>query len=222
MPDLILTSKPFRRLVEAEPTVFIIDDDPNARRRLGEQVAAMRLPARAYASVAEFLGQCDGSAPGCVLLDVGLVDIHGLDCMEPFRQQGIHLPVIVLSAHGDVPAAVRAMKAGAADFLEKPCAAQKLQQSVREAVRWDAKHRRRLARYRAVQERLAGLTEGERVVLRRLVAGRTNRQIAEELGLSVRTIEVRRSKVMRKLEADCLAHLVRLVLLDGREPVKEW
>lgn len=202
--------------VEPEPTVFIIDDDPDARRVLGALVASMRLEARAYASAGEFLGAYDGSAPGCVLLDIRLPDISGLDLIERFRQQGIHLPVIVVSAHGDVPTVVEAMKAGAVDFLERPCREHQLWKSVHEAIRRDAESRKRLARQRAVRSRLARLTEGEQDVLRRLVAGETNRQIADELGLSVRTIEVRRSKVMRKMKANSLAHLVRLALLDGQ------
>jgi FixJ family two-component response regulator len=202
--------------VEREPTVFIIDDDSDARRALGALVGSMRLEARAYASAGEFLGAYDGSAAGCVLLEIRLPDISGLDLIERFRQQGILLPVIVVSAHGDVPTVVRAMKAGAVDFLEKPCREQQLWQSVHEAIRRDAANRKRLARQRTVHRRLATLTEGEQDVLRRLVAGETNREIAGDLGLSVRTIEVRRSKVMQKMKANSLAHLVRLALLDGQ------
>jgi RNA polymerase sigma factor (sigma-70 family) len=202
--------------VETETTVFIIDHDPDSRRVLGDLVASMRLQARTYASAGEFFGAYDGSAAGCVLLDIRLPDVSGLGLIERFRQQGIPLPVIVVSAHGDVPTVVQAMKAGAVDFLEKPCREQQLWESVHEAIRRDAENRKRLARHRAVQSRLARLTEGEEDVLRRLVAGKTNRQIAEDLGLSVRTIEVRRSKVMRKMKAGSLAHLVRLALLDGQ------
>jgi len=201
--------------VETDPTVFIIDEDADARRVLGASVASMRLKARTYASAGEFLEDYDGSAAGCVLLDIRLPDISGLGLIERFRQQGIRLPVIVVCAHGDVPTAVQAMKAGAVGFLEKPCREQQLRQSVHEAIRRDAENRERLARHRAVQSRLAGLTQAEQDVLRRLVAGETNRQIADDLGLSVRTIEVRRSKVMRKMKANSLAHLVRLALLDG-------
>lgn len=202
--------------MEAEPTVFIIDDDLESRRDLGAMVASMRLEARAYGSAGEFLGEYKDSAAGCVLLDIRLPDVNGLSLIERFREQGIRLPVIVVSAHGDVPTVVQAMKAGAVDFLEKPCREQQFWESVQEAIRRDAESRRRRDRHRAFQKRFARLNEGERAVLDRLVAGHTNREIAEDLGLSVRTIEVRRSKVMRKMNAGSLAHLVRLVLVDGR------
>jgi two-component system, LuxR family, response regulator FixJ len=199
--------------VDAEPIVFIIDHDADVRRRLSGLFASMRLEARTYASAGEFLAGCDGSAAGCVLVDIRLPDISGLSLIEQLRQRGIHMPVIVISAHGDVPTVVQAMKAGAVDFLEKPCRDQQLWESVHEAIRRDAENRKRLTRRRAVQRRMARLSGGEQSVLGRLVSGHTNREIAEDLGLSIRTIEVRRSKIMQKMKADSLAQLVRLVVL---------
>jgi len=198
--------------VDREPTVFIVDDDPAVRQALSVLVASMRLRAETYASAQGFLDQYDASKPGCMLLDVRMPGISGLELLERLTQRADHVPVIIISAYGDVPMVVRAMKAGALSFLEKPCRDQQLWETIQEALKWDTENRKRLARKARIERQIARLTAGEREVLEMLVEGKSNKAIAAELGLSVRTIEVRRAKVMQKMGADSLAELVRLAV----------
>ena len=149
---------------------------------------------------------------GCMLLDVRMPGISGLGLLEQFNREEIPLPAIVMSAYGDVPMVVRAMKAGALNFLEKPCRDQQLWEAIQEAIKWDADHRERMALRAQVRHRLQRLTRGEHDVLALLIDGKPNRTIAAELNLSVRTIEVRRAKIMDKMKADSLAELIRLTL----------
>jgi two-component system, LuxR family, response regulator FixJ len=198
--------------LEADPTVFIVDDDPAVRQALTTLVRSMRLRAEAYESAQQFLDAFDAARPGCMLLDVRMPGISGLGLLEQFNQQEIPLPAIVMSAYGDVPMVVRAMKAGALNFLEKPCRDQQLWEAIQEALKWDANHRDRLALRNKVRHRLQRLTPGEHEVLALLIDGKPNRAIAGELKLSVRTIEVRRAKIMSKMKAESLAELIRLTL----------
>jgi len=199
--------------VETDRTIFIIDDDPAVRQALTVLVRSMKLQAEAYESAQHFLDCFDPARPGCLLLDVRMPGISGLGLLEQFNDESISLPAIVMSAYGDVPMVVRAMKAGALNFLEKPCRDQQLWEAIQEALRWDRTHRLQIALRAEVLQRLQGLTAGEHDVLRLLVDGNSNKAIAAELNLSVRTIEVRRAKLMKKLHADSLAELVRLALL---------
>jgi two-component system, LuxR family, response regulator FixJ len=198
--------------VENSPTVFIIDDDPAVRQSLTVLMRAMRLHAEAYESAQAFLDAFDPSRPGCVLLDVRMQGMSGLGLLEEFSRQEIPLPAIVMSAYGDVPMVVRAMKAGALNFLEKPCRDQQLWEAIQEALQWDSAHRRQTALRSKVRHRLERLTTGEHDVLRLLADGKSNRAIAADLNLSVRTIEVRRAKLMKKMKAESLAELIRLTL----------
>jgi two-component system, LuxR family, response regulator FixJ len=200
-------------IMETEPTVFIVDDDPAVRQSLTVLVRSMRLHAEAYESAQHFLDAFDASRPGCLLLDVRMPGISGLSLLEEFKREEIHVPSIVMSAYGDVPMVVRALKAGALNFLEKPCRDQQLWEAIQEAIKWDASHRQQAAERNKAEQRLAKLTPGEHAVLRLLVRGKSNKVIAGELGLSVRTIEVRRAKVMRKMKAESLAGLIRITLL---------
>jgi two-component system, LuxR family, response regulator FixJ len=210
--------------VATDPTVFIVDDDPAVRQALMTLVRSMRLQAEAYESAQQFLDTFDAARPGCVLLDVRMPGISGLGLLEQFNRQEIPLPAIVMSAYGDVPMVVRAMKAGALNFLEKPCRDQQLWEAIQEAIKWDADHRERMALRTHVRHRLQRLTPGERDVLALLINGTPNRTIASELNLSVRTIEVRRAKIMDKMKADSLAELIRLTLSAdphfGRQPAQ--
>ena len=198
--------------MDSTPTVFIIDDDPAVRQALTTLVRSMRLQVESHESAQQFLDKLDLSQPGCLLLDIHMPGISGLELLERLRLTEVHLPAIVMSAHGDVPTVVRAMKAGALNFLEKPCRDQQLREAIQEALKWDAAHRQELALRTKLRHRLQHLTPGEHGVLRLLIDGRPNREIAEELGFSVRTIEVRRSKLMKKMKADSLAELVRATL----------
>ena len=138
--------------------------------------------------------------------------VSGLELLEQLSRKEVHLPAIVMSAYGDVPMVVRAMKAGALNFLEKPCRDQQLWEAIQEGLRWDAEHRQNVVLRSRVAGRLQRLTPGEREVLQLLTDGKSNKVIAVELGLSVRTIEVRRAKLMKKMKAESLAKLIRLTL----------
>ena len=198
--------------MEAEPTIFIVDDDPAVRQSLTVLVRSMRLQSEAYESAQHFLDAFDPVRPGCVLLDVRMPGIGGLALLEQFNRKEIPLPAIVMSAYGDVPMVVRAMKAGALNFLEKPCRDQQLWDAIQEALEWDSIHRQDVVFRSKILHRLQRLTAGEHSVLALLIDGKPNRMIASELNLSVRTIEVRRAKLMKKMKADSLAELIRLTL----------
>lgn len=198
--------------MESEPTVFIIDDDPAVRQALSVLVRSMHLRAEAYESAQQYLAALDPARPGCLLLDVRMPGISGLELLEQLNREEVHLPAIVMSAHGDVPMVVRAMKAGALNFLEKPCRDQQLWEAIQEGLRWDAAHRQQMALHSKALHRLHHLTPGEREVLQLLIDGKSNKTIAAELGLSVRTIEVRRAKLMKKMKAGSLAELIRLTM----------
>jgi len=200
-------------MMENQPTVFIVDDDPAVRQSLAVLVRSMRLQTEAYESARHFLDAFDASKPGCLLLDVRMPGISGLELLEHFNGNTVHMPAIVMSAYGDVPMVVRALKAGALNFLEKPCRDQQLWEAIQEALQWDALHRRQLIQRDKAIQRLQRLTAGERAVLDRLVEGKLNKTIALELGVSLRTVEVRRAKVMKKMKADSLAELIRLTLM---------
>ncbi len=198
--------------MQTEPTIFIVDDDPAVRQALTVLVRSMRLQAEAYESAQDFLDAFDPLKPGCLLVDVRMPGIGGLGLLEQFNRDDIPVPAIVMSAYGDVPMVVRAMKAGALNFLEKPCRDQQLWEAIQEAIKWDSQHRQRLAMRSKVCHRLQHLTAGEHDVLRLLIDGKSNKTIAAELNLSVRTIEVRRAKLMKKMKAESLAELIRLTL----------
>jgi two-component system, LuxR family, response regulator FixJ len=198
--------------MDSEPNIFIIDDDPAVRQALTVLVRSMRLQTQSFESAQQFLDSFDRTQPGCMLLDVRMPGISGMELLERLHQEDVHLPAIVMSAYGDVPMVVRAMKAGALNFLEKPCRDQELWEAIHEAIQWDTAHRQTLTFRDKVLRRLQRLTAGEQIVLRMLINGRSNRAIAEELKLSVRTIEVRRAKVMKKMKAESLAELIRLAL----------
>jgi FixJ family two-component response regulator len=198
--------------VEADSTIFIVDDDPAVRQSLMVLMRSMHLRAEAYESAQHFLDAFDASRPGCLLLDVRMPGISGLGLLEQFSRDEIPLPAIVMSAYGDVPMVVRAMRAGALNFLEKPCRDQQLWEAIQEALKWDAAHRQQTTLRSTILRRLQRLTPGELDVLALLGDGKSNRAIAAELNLSVRTIEVRRAKLMKKMRAESLAELIRLTL----------
>jgi len=194
------------------PTVFIVDDDEAVRDSLQILLAVEGHRIEAFESGIAFLEAFDAARAGCLLVDVRMPDMSGLDLQEILNERRSSLPVIIMTGHGDVPMAVRAMKAGAVDFIEKPFSDATILDSVRRALT--------LADRAVVDQtfateattRLEGLTPREREVLDRLVAGRPNKVIAFELGISPRTVEIHRARVMEKMEADSLSHLVRLAL----------
>jgi RNA polymerase sigma factor (sigma-70 family) len=197
------------------PVVFVVDDDPSLRRTLQRLFVAEGLACETFASAPEFLAQYDASRPGCLLLDVRMPDISGLELQERLEAQGGTIPIVFMTAHADVPMTVRAMKGGAVDFVEKPFNEQLLLEAVQRALAADRQARQRARAQRRVAERLRRLTSRERQVLERVVAGRTNREIAEEWGISEKTIKVHRGRVMEKMGAKSLPELVLLAQQAG-------
>jgi FixJ family two-component response regulator len=201
-------------------TVFIVNDDPIIRDSLRWLVESINLPAEAYGSAQEFLDSYRSGRPGCLVLDVYLRSAGGLEALERLVQKGRELPVIVLTAQVDVSTAVRALKAGAFDFIEKPFNSRALVERIRQAVEWDASSRQKQQEADDARRRLRSLTPRERQVLRLLVEGNASKRIAERLAIRLRTVEAHRAHIMAKFSAENVADLVRLTLLLGTlEPV---
>ena len=191
--------------------VFVVDDDADIRdsMRLLLEVAGFKV--RNFISAKQFLAD-DSSKHGCLIADIRMPDMSGLELQEEVTRRHIDLPVIIMTGHGDVPLAVRAMKAGAIDFLEKPFDDEKMLASVRRALEIGSKARSRKAEAEAAKTLLASLTPRERGVLDKLVQGRSNKVVAYELGISPRTVEIHRAHIMGKMDASSLSDLVRVVL----------
>jgi two-component system, LuxR family, response regulator FixJ len=196
-----------------DSTVFIVDDDPGVRQSLTTLMRSMDLESVAFHSAAEFLDDFDPMQPGCLLLDVSPPGTNGLELLEHINSQMICLPAVVISAEGDVPTVVRAMRAGAFNFLKKPCRNQSLLESIQECFKWSAANRRRLVQSAKVHRRLERLTQGEYDVLAQIMEGKSNKAIAADLCVSIRAVEVRRSKLMKKMKAGSLADLIRMTML---------
>jgi two-component system, LuxR family, response regulator FixJ len=195
-----------------EPTVFVVDDEPIIRTSLQRLIQSVSLNVETFATAVEFLDAYQAGRPGCVVLDVRMPGISGLDLQDRMVERGIDIPVIFITAYGDVPMAVRALKAGAVDFLQKPFNNQTLLDCIQDAIGQDAQARRDRARQDELVTLFAELTPREREVMDLVVSGKPNREIAVELGLSAKTVEVHRAHVMHKLHVDSLADLVRLRL----------
>jgi len=190
-------------------TVFLIDDDLSVREGLTALIESMDLPVRAFGSAADFLTAQPEEAEGCVVLDVNMPGMNGLDLQREMNSAGIPLPVIFLTGHGDIPMTVRALKAGAVHFLTKPVREDDLLAAVRQALETDRKARSERAEMRRLRERFDLLAPRERQVMHLVTAGRLNKQIAHELGISERTVKLYRGQVMRKMGVDSLADLVQ-------------
>jgi FixJ family two-component response regulator len=199
-----------------EPTVFIVDDDQEVREALNLLMESVGLKALSFASPQAYLDQLDCSRPGCLILDVRLKGMSGLDLQQRLTREPIHPPVIIITGHGDVPMAVRAVKAGAVDFIEKPFNDQTLLDAVHRAFDLDARNRGQALRLADMQERLARLTPREREILDQVIAGKRNKVIAVELGISQSTVEAHRAKVMEKMEAGSLSDLMRMMIAIGQ------
>jgi FixJ family two-component response regulator len=190
--------------------VFVVDDDPSMRRSLETLLRSVGLDVRLFSSAHEFMQAERPDVPGCLVLDVRLPGMSGLAFQEELAKTGVALPVIFISGHGDVPMTVRAMKAGAVEFLTKPFDDQVLLDAIHAAIERDRARRRDAASLAALMARYRQLTERERQVMKLVVVGRVNKQIAAELGLSVVTVKVHRGQVMRKMLAKSVAELVRM------------
>jgi len=194
--------------------VHVIDDDDAARDALAFLLAAANYLVRAYESARSFLDAIPATEAGCVVTDVRMPEINGLDLLRLLKRQGIEWPVIVITGEADVPIAIEAIKVGAVDFIEKPYDADVLLGAVKFALGGPANDARR-ARRIEIERKLASLSVPERQVLEALADGRANNSIARDLGLSVRIVEVHRANVMMTMQATSLSHLVRMMLLTG-------
>jgi two-component system response regulator FixJ len=192
-----------------EAQVHLIDDDEGVRDSLAFLFEMSGVDAKTYGDPLAFLKVAPGLTGGCIVTDVRMPQMSGLELVRKLREQGVSLPIIVITGHGDVPLAVEAMKAGAADFLEKPFKDEVLLEAVRHALETTPSVDGEL------QEKIAGLSMRERQVLERLVQGAANKVIARDLGISDRTVEIYRAKVMTKMGAESFAELIRMAMLAG-------
>ena len=199
----------------AETTVHVIDDDEAMRESLSFLLGTSGFGVKTFDSAMTFLEALPGLDPTCVVTDVRMPQIDGLEMMRRMRAVGQHCPVIIMTGHGDVPLAVEAMKLGAFDFLEKPFDDSALLASVRSALGHREKHSMQETERKHIEKRLAQLSARERQVLDGLVAGQANKVIAYELGISPRTVEIYRANVMTKMQANSLSDLVRMALISG-------
>jgi FixJ family two-component response regulator len=196
-----------------EATVFVVDDEPAIRDSLAMLLRSVGLPSRAFPSAPAFLEGLEPGAPGCVVADVRMPGMSGLELQEALRARQATLPVIIITGHGDIAMAVRAMKAGAADFIEKPFNEQVLLDAVHRALAQQRSDAPAPGANRAeIETRVATLTPREREVMLLIAEGRPNKVVATRLGLSTRTVEVHRAKVMEKMNARSLAELVRMAI----------
>ncbi len=195
-----------------EPTVFLVDDDPEVLRSLAALVKVVFPRVETYCSAAEFLAAYQGDRRGCLVLDVAMPGMSGLELHRKLIEGKSDLPVVFVTGHANVQMAVGAMQAGAVNFLEKPFREQELWESIRRGLELDERNRRRKSRRSRAEERIAGLTPGEREVLDLILEGKLNKEIATDLGLSVRTVEDRRARLMKKTEVGSVAELVQLAL----------
>jgi two-component system response regulator FixJ len=196
-------------------TVFIVDDDEAVRDSLHMLLDSIGIANRPYVSGEEFLAEIGPKHRGCILLDVRMPGINGLEVQQRLLARREQLPVIVITGHGDVPMAIAAMKAGAFEFIEKPFKNEILVEAIGRALEQVRRVHEKSAIVDAQSERLAQLTPRERQVLENLVVGRPNKVIAYELGISPRTVEIHRARVMEKMEARSLSELVRIALALG-------
>ena len=196
-----------------EPVIHIVDDDPAIRDSVSLLLKSAGFESRAYASAEDFLSSYKASRPGCLLLDIRMPGMNGLDLQEELSSRRINTPVIIMTGDGDVPAAVRAMKAGSLDFIEKPFDHQFLLDLVKIGLAKDMKQRKRRKIDEQISSSLASLSSREREILNLLAAGEPNKVIAGKLDISPRTVELHRSHIMRKLHAHSLSDLVHLSLI---------
>ena len=192
------------------PTVFIVDDDPSIRFAMQALMDSVNLPHEIFASGDEFLEKVTDQRPGCLVLDIRMPGLGGLELQEELLGRGNTVPIIFITGHGDVPMAVEAMQKGAVDFIQKPFRDQDLLDRIREALTTDKERREEQQKHAEVAERLARLTNREREVFDLVVTGKPNKVIAYELGVSQRTVEIHRARVMEKMQARSLADLVKM------------
>ena len=201
--------------MNSEPTVFVVDDDSATLDSLARLIGAIFPSVETYSSAGEFLDSYEPSRPGCLVLDVAMPGMSGLELHEKLIDAGIRLPVIFITGHANVQMAVGAMQAGAVDFIEKPFQEHDLWNSIRKAVEVDGKNRLQQMRREEYKERMAAISKGEREVLELILEGKFNKEIAAKLDLSIRTVEDRRARLMKKFGANSVVELVRMATPVG-------
>ena len=199
-------------MLNEEATIFVVDDDPAVLRSLATLVKVVFPRVKMYASAVEFLDAYQPGEPGCLVLDVAMPGMSGLELHRKLIEKKYDLPVVFVTGHANVQMAVGAMQTGAVNFLEKPFREQELWDSIRKALETDQFNRRRKARRRRIEKRIAQLTPAERQVLDLVLDGKSNREMAAELDLSIRTIEDRRAKMMKKMRAGSVVELIQLAM----------
>jgi FixJ family two-component response regulator len=197
-------------VTDAQPVVYVVDDDPSIREALASLLRSVGLEVRVFSSTQEFLESQRPDVPSCLVLDVRLPGAGGLDLQSQLVRSGIHLPIVFITGHGDIPMSVQAMKAGAIEFLTKPFRDQALLDAIQLGIERDRGRRRDSEVVRQLQERFESLTAREREIMAHVVTGQMNKQIAGDLDVSEITVKVHRGQVMRKMGAKSLAELVRM------------
>ncbi|MCA9004101.1 MAG: response regulator transcription factor [Planctomycetaceae bacterium] len=198
--------------IQQEATVFVVDDDPAIRKSLRWLIESVGLKVQTHELASEFLESYSPDIPGCLVLDVRIPGMSGLELQEKLREQGYDIPVIIVSGYGDVPMAVRAMKAGAIDFLEKPVSDQVLLDYIQKGIETDIKNKQNRVQNQDLMERKDLLTRREREVMEYVVAGFSSREIAEKLNVSFKTVEAHRAKIMKKMQAKSVPKLIQMDL----------
>ncbi len=195
---------------ESNAVIAIVDDDPSVRKGLERLIRSLGWQAETFASAQEFLDRPRTEAPSCLVLDLQLPGLSGLDLQKRMSEAGLETPIVFLTGHGNIPASVKAMKAGAVEFLTKPVDEQDLLRAIREAIELDRRTREELADKHELRRRYESLTAREQEVMEQVVSGLLNKQIAGELKITEDTVKFHRGHIMRKMQADSLADLVRM------------
>ena len=206
-------------MADREPTVFVVDDDPGVRDAIRLLLRSVGLRSEVFPSAMSFLESYDAEAPGCIVLDLRMPGMSGIELQDRLIELGSNLPIIFVTAHGDVPTAVVAVKAGAVDFIQKPFQDQKLLDMVHHAIDLNSHACEERADLAAIEIRIRTLTPRELAVLELVVEGNMNKVIARELGISQRTVEIHRARVMDKMGANSVSQLVRMVVRSETEPL---
>jgi RNA polymerase sigma factor (sigma-70 family) len=197
-------------VTDTDPTVFVVDDDASMRRSLARLIRSIGLKVEVFSSAQEFLNRNHYDGPGCMVLDVRMPGLSGIQFQEYLADADYNIPIVFMTGHGNIAMSVKAMKAGAVDFLTKPFNDQDLLDAIHEAIKQHTRIRREKAELAQIQQCAEALTLRERDVFVHLMAGMLNKQIAYELGISEKTVKVHRAQIMRKMQAESLADLVRM------------
>jgi len=208
-------------LPDREAIVLVVDDDVSVREALAGLIRSAGMTVETFATAQEFLAHPRPDAPGCLVLDIALPGLSGLDLQKRMAEMDLKIPIVFITGHGDVPTSVQAMKAGALEFLTKPFSDQDLLNAIQQAIKRDRAARRQRAKVMELRGRYESLTPREREVMEGVVSGLINKQIAAELGTSVMTVKAHRGQVMHKMRADSVADLVRMSDMLGIRRAKE-